>query len=295
MAYTMPFEDVIASRPHMKIRVGKYDPRTRQQPTTPGFKNLLIHTVGPFTPFTLKDSEGRIHENLWQFAKIYRHVTAQNQGGSWVHPSEEHIGPDGLPTPAYWAWREKGQRNDRPVRYPNGFRGRSQCVCALWPREDGTPFYDRLDYIEARKRIYTALFLEFVRNQPEFLEVQRRVAAGEPLQINEVDGPTWAAEEPYCRTANRSIEINEDVIRMLINNPAQPFGHGYAFAVALMCGDDWVAPTGATLPDPVPLPLALEPPIPSQATGEGEVEAARKVPEERPQKKRRNRVLQHGA
>src|SRR5437016_4059180 len=49
------------------LRVGRYDWESKMQPETPGYKNLLIHTTGPFSPYTLKTKSGVIHENWYQF------------------------------------------------------------------------------------------------------------------------------------------------------------------------------------------------------------------------------------
>ena len=55
----------------MSIRVGKYDYKTKKQPTTPGYLNVLIHTTGDLSPYTMKDSDGVFMENYWQFSKVW--------------------------------------------------------------------------------------------------------------------------------------------------------------------------------------------------------------------------------
>lgn len=58
--------------------------------------------------------------------------------------------------------------------------------------------------------------------------------AGVALQIVEVDGPTFAPEYPYDQVVAGSIPMTEAILRALINNPHQNFGHGYFLCACLM-------------------------------------------------------------
>lgn len=65
-----------------QVMVAKYFPGKDVPPAPPGFVNALIHTSpntlgGPLSPYLLKDEEGRILENVWQFSKFYGHVSKQ--------------------------------------------------------------------------------------------------------------------------------------------------------------------------------------------------------------------------
>src|SRR6185295_5481791 len=162
-----------------QVRVAKYYPG-KAQPHTPGYRNVLIHTSptglgGPLSPYVLRNEEGQLLENVWQFSKLYPEVEAQriplgryHQGVIiWEHPAEQHVDPNsGEPTPAYWAWRAKGMTNERAVRYPAGYEGRHGCLCSLWQDE-------RLGYVEARKRIYCAEYARAAPPTPAFRELQR--------------------------------------------------------------------------------------------------------------------------
>ena len=58
-----------------KLRVGKYDYKTKKMPTLEGFENILVHTTGALSPYTMKDENDCIMENYWQFSKIWKRYT----------------------------------------------------------------------------------------------------------------------------------------------------------------------------------------------------------------------------
>ena len=213
------------------LRVGKYNWKTKIQSNTPSYTKVLIHVKHPLSPYVLTDGEGCIFENVWQFSKIYKTVPEQKQVqwyGSWCHPHEVHLDGEGIPTEEYWEWREKGMRNKTAVRYPVGFYERRKCLGTYFEESDGA--YSLLGYIEARKKIYVQLYKDYVQNHPVFLNLKKLLEEGTNLQINEVDGPTYHHEYPYNKVVKGSIEINKDTIEALLNNPKQPFGHGYTIA-----------------------------------------------------------------
>jgi hypothetical protein len=232
-----------------QVRVAKYYPG-KPQPTTPGFRNILIHTSpsglgGPLSPYVLKNEQGQLLENVWQFSKRYARVTQQKVYVNryrqdkiiWEHPAEEHRDPEsGEPNAAYWTWREKGMNNPYAVRYPNGFDGRHSCLCAVWQNK-------RLDYIEARKQIYCAEYARLAPLTQSFKTLQAMLERGENLQLLEVDGPdptlTFA---PYDQISVRApgMLMNEDNIRLLVNDSRKPFGHGFVIAALLLGGDEWI-------------------------------------------------------
>ena len=147
-----------------KIKVAKYFPG-KPQPQTEGYTNILIHTSpaglgGPLSPYVLRNEHGQLLENIWQFSKVYEIVNALKTPLSrfhpdtiiWEHPREIHF-KDGELTEDFWAWREKGMNNLYAVRYPNGFKGRTKCLFAVWPGNNDEEDV-KLNYIEGRKRIY---------------------------------------------------------------------------------------------------------------------------------------------
>ena len=222
-----------------KIRVGKYDWKRKKEPTTPGFVNVLIHTTGDLSPYEMKDDKGVIMETYWQMHKIWPSVIAQKQFLSrfdrknirWEHPAEIHIDSQGHITPAYWAWRDKGFKNSRWIRYPNGYKNHAGTIGSVI----GDPQnYMIVDYIKARKQIYFMKYREIALKSPEFKRLKALLASGTDIQINEVDGPLKDHIYPYNLVQGGSLEMNPKVLIALINNPEQPFGHGYALAACLL-------------------------------------------------------------
>lgn len=237
-----------------RVKVAKYYPG-KPMPKSPGYRNILIHTSatrlgGDLSPYILKDEHGRILENVWQFSKIYERVTVQRTRLSrfhpnkiiWQHGSEQHIGDNKTILPAYWDWRRKGMANEFAVRYPNGFHGRTKCVSCLW-RVDGK--LEWLDYISARKHVYCGEYIRLAPHTKHFSELKKLLESGVNLQIVEVDGPDPNLDfGPYAKLSkdNPGLEIDEGVIRQLIDDPRKPFGHGYVIAALLLGGSEWMMP-----------------------------------------------------
>lgn len=222
------------------VAVAKYYYRNRVVPTMEGYTSVLIHSSdkgigGPLSPFHLRDDRGRIMENVWQFSKFYRKVQNQMQK-EWTYPAEVHE-ENGEPNEAYWKWRTKGMNHQRAVRYPNGYKGRHACVCAI--TDDGR----RLDYVEARKAIYCDFYVRYAQQHPSFLALKQRLDDGENLLIVEVDGPDYELKfEPYNRISKASpgLVMDEETTKMLLNDTRKPFGHGYVIAALLLEGAEWL-------------------------------------------------------
>lgn len=232
-------------------------------------KNILIHTSnkylgGSLSPYHLKDENGCLLENVWQFSKVYWTVYAQKTALSsydpdniiWEHPAEIHIDPTSRkPTKEYWEWRKKGTHNAKAVRYPNGFHGRNECAYALWPADkctigeetdivdpDGVK-YKKLTYIEARKVIYCGEYARLVHLTDCFKKIQQMISEGQTIQIIEVDGPNidWYKKSPISGgIKDKSLAMKKSVIDYLLNDPTHPFGHGYTIAALLLGGASWI-------------------------------------------------------
>lgn len=222
----------------MSIRVGKYNYKTKKQPVTPGYTNVLIHTTGQLSPYEMMDSDNVFMENYWQFSKVWKNVKEIKQSVSqwhphlmrWEHPGEVHL-KDGELTPEYWVWRQKGFDNQRWVRYPTGYGNHRNAVGTVI----GTPEdYEIVGYIEARKRVYFTKYREIAVETDQFKDLKERLENGENIQINEVDGPKYTESYPYNQVENESLEMNEEILKALINNEEQAFGHGYTLAACLL-------------------------------------------------------------
>lgn len=271
-----------------KIRVGRIKNKTepgKKYPITENYINIVVTSHNQtklghsLSPYVLADSAGRIMENLWQFSKIYPRVSKQTQS-DWSWDTEVHclspptgsqllkaIGHDQKPkikpTDQYWEWRQKGMSHDKPVRYPNGYNGKSECICVLWP---ASGFLDdimnpnapmlQLGYVDSRKKVYVHLYSMLAKHNAEFVELRKMLEKGLNLQLLDVDGPNTEIavkngkiKAPYDQIPDGiygetsgvdSIAINEQNIRALIEDTDQPFGHGYVLAALLLGGDRWM-------------------------------------------------------
>jgi hypothetical protein len=221
-----------------KLRVGKYDFRTKKMPVIEGYTNILIHTTGPLSPYTMKDEDGIIMENYWQFKKIWKKVYKIRQPISqfcdnvrWEYDDETHLDEDGKILKEYYVWQQKGLSHNKWVRYPNGFTHHREAK--------GTVYHGKIiGYIEARKKVYFKKYREIAMKKKMFKDLKERYEKGENIQIVEVDGPTKGESYPYDKVQVKdglgSIKITKKRLKALINNPGQAFGHGYCVAAMMM-------------------------------------------------------------
>jgi len=103
------------------------------------------------------------------------------------------------------------------VRYPNGYHGRHKCLCALWYENNQ---WITLSYIPARKKIYCKVYAELVQNTEAYKMLKALYDSGQSIQICEMDV--------------RPGLITKEVLERELNNPLNPYGHGYCLAACLM-------------------------------------------------------------
>lgn len=233
------------------IRVGviRYDKNYKKiYPSYEGYTLVEVMTkstqFGDLGPYVLKNEEGQIMENIWQFTKVYPSVPATIQKYSrfdntvvWNHPAEKHVDGDGTILPAYWDWRDKGINNPYHVRYPVGYskKARGSCLYHLWNDE-------KLDYVQARTKIYYPIYTDLVKRQPKFHLLKKMLNDGKKLLIAEVDGPQEHSMSYYKDKynvpdnwiENYTIEITPENMEIMLSDTRHPFGHGYCLAMALL-------------------------------------------------------------
>lgn len=236
------------------IRVGRriYNrDGTFTDPYYPGFTPIRVLTksseYSSLSPYCLKTKDGIIHENYYQFSKLYPFVPATEQYESrfkkkliWSHTSEIHVDDTNEPNENYWKWREAGFSCEYPVRYPVGYKQRHLCLCSVI----GTPKnYKKVDYITSRKEIYLKTYWDAVKKEKQFLELRERLLNGENLLIIEVDGPHQESVPYYHKTygidinsfiQNSTIIVNKKNMKILLNDTKHPFGHGYCLGMSLL-------------------------------------------------------------
>jgi hypothetical protein len=83
------------------------------------------------------------------------------------------------------------------------------------------------DYITSRKLVYWKKYREIAVKTLAFAKLKARLDNGENIQINEVDCPKFENQAPYNNVVNGSLEKTPSILKALINNPSQAFGHGY--------------------------------------------------------------------
>ena len=237
--------------PTGQVRVGRiiYKEGKPVHPSFPDFTPIVVLTksskYGSLGPYVLKDEFGCILENIWQFSKVYASVPATKQAYSrfhpkwiaWEYPEKVLTDESGEVLPSYWKWRKAGFQNPYPVRYPAGRASRKNCLYSL--KEEGG---ERLSYVEARKQIYLPSYCRLVKKEAQFTELKTRLLYGENLLIIEVDGPHQESLEYYQEAygvpetfiEEDTILVNLENLRLMLNDPKHPFGHGYCLAAALL-------------------------------------------------------------
>lgn len=228
------------------IRVGRID--GTNIPKYPGFERIIVMTAssayGELGPYVLKNKRGQIFENIWQAHKAYKRVPKVTQYYSrwdrtvvWDYPEETHLDSELNPNDKYWAWRKKLINNPYPVRYPVGFSPKARASCKYSLRRG-----QRLDYITSRKEIYLKIYRKLVRRESKYKKLLKKLETGKKLLILEVDGP-HEESLPYYKEKYDVPEdwIEDDTIlatpenlKIMLNDPKHPFGHGYCLAVALL-------------------------------------------------------------
>ena len=235
------------------IRVGKriyHKNGSYTDPTYPNFSPIICMTqsspYGSLSPYCLKEPSGILLENRWQFSKCYSRVPAVKERYSrwnpfiiWEYPAQTHVSiqnDEYKIHDEYFLWRQQGMLNPYPVRYPVGYKHKSDVLFSL--SDDG----EQLNYIGARKKIYLPWYLKLVSNQPQFQELKQRLLQGENLLIIEVDGPVQSSLSYYQQKygvpgdwiEEDTILATTDNLTILLEDGKHPFGHGYCLAVALL-------------------------------------------------------------
>jgi hypothetical protein len=201
------------------------------------------------SPYCLKDDEGKIMENIYQFSKCYETVPNSIQRYSryddriiWKWPAERHLikqGDNYGILSEYFKWREAGMKAKYAIRYPVGYNHRSKCLFSLKQTVDG---WKTLNYIEARKEIYVPVYTELVKKEKQFLELKNRLENGENLLIIEVDGPVLESLPYYMEKygvkntfiENYTMLATPENLNIMLNDTKHPYGHGYCVAAALL-------------------------------------------------------------
>ena len=138
----------------------------------------------------------QVMENAWQYAKVY----AQHLKG-------------GEPTEEYWTWAKAGFADYNAHRFPMG-RG-ARPAFSLW---DG----QKLNYIEARKKIYAPLYAEAVQKTAGYAKLKELFLSEDKVIIlRDFDG--------YDH-----IKMGQTLTQVL-NNSRKKCGHSFVLVMLLTC------------------------------------------------------------
>lgn len=178
---------------------------------------------------------GILFENFWQGSKLWPKV---NNIEVWAHPSlrgdtkhlwwsyncsnaqsfESHIVDNRIQN-EYYKWRESIFNCNKPIRYPNGFKNKSNVAFSLLIDKNGNE--KRLGYIEARKEIYFQEYCRLIEKSPVFENLIDFYKNGKTIILYEVDVPD-----------NEVITMEK--LKKLIEDPNIRFGHGLCLAWKLL-------------------------------------------------------------
>ncbi|ATZ81073.1 hypothetical protein BMW23_1028 [Bodo saltans virus] len=207
---------------------------------------------GALSPYSIKTPDGIIIENYWQFLKVYENVlpikctfSTFDKRVVFTYGGGQHIDKNNEVTDEWNHWRKLGFACNDPVRFPVGSnpKARASCKFSLCINDDGTiDTHNRLDYVEARKKVYCKAYCDNVKLHKFFDNLKKRLVNGENLLIIEVDGPHQESLDYYKKTYgvdddfidNGTIEVNSSNMKIMLNDSKHAFGHGYCLAMELL-------------------------------------------------------------
>ena len=162
------------------------------------FKQLSPFYAGP-----CELEDGRVAHNVengWQFSKVF----------------PNHIGSCGnIDKAGYKAWSKNGMLATHASRYPFG-----KGVGAIFSILNK----NRLNYVQARQSIYMPLYIQAVRNTPEFKQLKKAYKKDQEIIILDFD-----AYKHYEDNMSWSDVIHRTDRKM---------GHGFVLAMMLDVGPD---------------------------------------------------------
>lgn len=146
------------------------------------------------SPFYLSCDIAKNVENGWQYSKVYT----------------EHVDEQGNPTKEYFDWAYEGFNKVKADRYPMG-KGRAP-LYSYWNGE-------KLDYIEARKKIYIPLYAKAVVKSEAYKILKDLYDSGNDIVLWDFDG--------YDHT---KLKMTFDDV---INSRRKKMGHAFVLAMLL--------------------------------------------------------------
>ena len=159
--------------------------------------------------------QSKTMENAWQYAKVY----------------DKYTDAKGEPTERYFDWRDKGFAAVKGERYP---LGRNQIPLYTYWKIGGKMV--KLDYIEARKRIYIPEYAKLVTKTPAFKKLQALKRSEKNIILSDFDGwnrLAYKKRKEDCATAMDESATYELSLGDVINFPYEKMGHAFVLAMLL--------------------------------------------------------------
>lgn len=154
-------------------------------------RGLSPFLIGPCDLYD--DHVSKNMENSWQFSKVYR----------------EDLEEDGSIGEKYFKWAKEGWNDDFAHRYPKGKDAKP--LFSYWAGE-------KLDYVEARKKIYIPLYSEAVRKTEAWKKLKDLYEEKKSIFLVDFDSYNLSYGIDYWA---------------LWNNPNIKVGHAYVLAMML--------------------------------------------------------------
>lgn len=164
-------------------------------------KDAVIKTLSPFFAGPVKCYDGLVSknvENAWQYSKVY----------------QKHADESGNPTGSYFDWRNYGFAKSFADRYPMG-KGVVP-LYSFWKTENG---YEKLDYIEARKKIYIPLYAKAAIATQGYAKLSELLREGKNLALVDFDG-----------YRNNALNMT---MKDVINDSKRKMGHAFVIKMLL--------------------------------------------------------------
>lgn len=205
----------------------------------------FANQLSPFYVGPVTGPDGATCDSLevfWQVGKVFPHHDNNGQ------PSDE-----------YFAYREKMYSADESEipksekRHPYhkfGYEADDMLYWAYWNEEKGE--YERLSYLEARKKVYVPEYAKLVANSDAFASLKKLVDEGKKIALLDFDGFNYYCEEAMkiryrayklkCRKEKRPVVKTEkdftDIkdMRAAVDFAYTPVGHAFVLK-ALLQGD----------------------------------------------------------
>ncbi len=156
----------------------------------------IYSKLSPFNLGPCKTYAGvaRVFENLWQFSKVY----------------QCHVDAFGFQNNDWYKWRARGWACRHAIRYPLGRNAKP--LFAHWRAE-------RLDYIQARKKIYAPEYAENVAKTDSYRRLERMYRGGLNILLLDFDAYDYQA------SGMTLVDV--------INNPQKKMGHAFVLVMML--------------------------------------------------------------